>query len=163
MSLTLRPIRFSNNIKLKSLFSTVLLFCSAVAGANELFTQSNQDLQESPLSLSLNPTLQYRVGAQQHQVVITQYGILNKATVNQQNESTNEAYIVQNGSNNIAAILQYGSDNLINLSQQGNNNQAEVLQQGNANIANISQSGEQAFKVQQIGNDLVVNVTFSQQ
>ena len=144
------------------------LSCSALmvslpAFCDQSLSFPHQDLIESPLSLSLNPSLQYRDGAQQHQVVVTQYGILNKATVNQQNGSTNEAYVVQNGSNNLATFLQNGSDNLINLSQQGNNNQAEVFQQGDANIANISQIGEQAFKVTQIGNDLVVNVSFSKQ
>ena len=122
-----------------------------------------QDLQESHLSLSLNSSLQYRVGAQQHQVVVTQYGILNKATVNQINEASNQAHVVQFGSNNYAELFQFGSQNVVNLSQQGNNNYAEILQQGDANTANISQAGEQTFKVQQIGNGLEVNVTFHKQ
>lgn len=122
-----------------------------------------KDLQESPLSLSLNSSLHYRVGAQQHHVVVTQYGILNKATVNQINEASNQAHVVQYGSNNLAEVFQYGTENIINLSQHGNNNHAEILQQGDANIANISQAGEQAFKVQQIGNGIEVNVTFHKQ
>ncbi|TMO88577.1 curlin subunit CsgB [Pseudoalteromonas spongiae] len=122
-----------------------------------------KDLQESPLSLSLNTSLQYRVGAQQHQVVITQYGILNKATVNQINETSNQAHVTQYGTNNEAALFQYGANNVVNLLQQGNNNQAHILQQGDGNTANISQAGEQTFTVQQIGNGIEVNVTFYKQ
>ena len=143
-------------------FATPMVL-SANVMANAFSSSLSQDLQESPLSISLNSSQQYRVGAQQHQVVVTQYGILNKATVNQINEASNQAHVVQFGSNNYAELFQFGSQNVVNLSQQGNNNYAEILQQGDANIANISQAGEQTFKVQQIGNGLEVNVTFHKQ
>lgn len=142
-------------------FATPMVL-SANVMANAFSSSLSQDLQESPLSISLNSSQQYRVGAQQHQVVVTQYGILNKATVNQINETVNEANILQYGEGNYAQIQQYGMDNLINLSQQGNNNYAEILQHGDGNIANITQLGEQTFKVTQVGNDLEVNVTVSQ-
>ena len=137
----------------------VLAICIGMSFATNV---AAKDLQESPLSLSLSQSLQYRVGAQQHQVVVTQYGILNKATVNQFNETSNQANIVQYGSHNYANLYQYGSNNVVNLTQQGNNNYVEILQQGDANTANIMQAGEQAFKVHQIGNDIEVNVTFYQ-
>ena len=151
-------VRSNHLATLLSGFILVVFSCSSLAELS-----LSQDLQESPLSASLNQSLQYRVGAQEHQVVVTQYGILNKATVTQGNNySNNEANIVQLGNNNIVELFQYGSENIVNLSQYGNENYTEVLQQGNNNTANISQAGQQSFKVQQIGNGLEVNVTFYQ-
>lgn len=145
-----------------SAFALCTLF-SSMTTANTLTANMAQDLIESPLSISLNSAQQYRVGAQQHQVIVTQYGILNTATVNQINETLNHAHIFQQGEDNIALVQQYGSNNIITLSQHGNHNYAEIMQQGNDNVASITQLGEQTFKLQQIGNNLEVNVTVSQQ
>ena len=147
----------------KSLGTILCTFAFYLAALSSSHLALAKDLQESPLSLSLNTSLQYRVGAQQHQVVITQYGILNKATVSQTNETSNQAHVAQYGTNNEATLFQYGVNNVVNLLQQGNNNQAHILQQGDGNTANISQAGEQTFTVQQIGNGIEVNVTFYKQ
>lgn len=99
------------------------------------------------------------IGAEQQQVLISQYGILNRATIKQLANASNNILINQDGMNNHVMVEQTGFGNSVNLEQLGNNNQLGVIQEGNANVANITQSGEQAFVVHQIGNDMVVNIT----
>jgi len=130
---------------------------SNIGYANDLL--SGTELQDSPLSLSLTTTATMTIGDQTQQLVISQYGIYNKATVNQMANMGNSIAIEQFGIDNLADLTQLGYGNTINLQQQGNNNFAEIVQDGNANIANVLQQGEQTFIVHQIGNDMVVNIT----
>lgn len=117
------------------------------------------EFKESPLSLSLTKTVPLQAGEQQQQLVISQYGIFNKATVNQAANAGNIIIVKQTGINNIASLTQEGYGNIINLEQSGDDNYADVIQQGDANVANINQQGQQTFVVHQIGNDMVVNIT----
>lgn len=117
------------------------------------------DLQESPLSLSLSTSVDIDVAGQNQQLVISQYGILNKATIKQMANGANSIIVSQNGINNSLNISQYGYENIINLQQQGNDNSASVIQEGDANVANISQLGEQTLIIHQIGNEMVVNIS----
>jgi minor curlin subunit len=161
----LRINRINNNNKkkfsLNGYFSACIVVLSAiyssVSYSNDLL--SGTELKDSPLSLSLTTTATMTVGSQRQQLVINQYGIHNKATVNQMANAENSIAINQDGIDNLANLSQTGYGNTINLLQQGNGNFAEVIQDGNANIANINQQGEQSFTVHQIGNDMVVNVT----
>lgn len=136
-----------------------LLLClpSALCFAQDF--ASNTDLQESSLSLSLTPTAVMTINDQQQQVVVNQYGILNRATIKQLGDASNHISIHQDGMNNQVAVEQMGVGNTVNVNQWGSFNNAGVVQQGDANIANISQLGEQSFVVRQIGNNMVVNVT----
>lgn len=120
---------------------------------------SGTELKDSPLSLSLTTTATMLIDGETQQLVINQYGIHNKATVNQMASMGNNIVIDQFGMDNMANLTQTGYGNTINLQQQGNNNFAEVIQEGNTNIANVLQEGEQTFIVHQIGNDMVVNIT----
>ncbi len=130
---------------------------SGASQSNDLI--AGTELKDSPLSLSLTATATMAIGDQSQQLVINQYGIHNKATVNQMANMGNSIAINQDGIDNLANLSQTGYGNIINLQQQGNNNFAEIIQDGNANIANINQQGEQTFVVHQIGNDMVVNIT----
>ncbi|MFT5757259.1 MAG: minor curlin subunit [Alteromonadaceae bacterium] len=134
-----------------------LAFYSHSGNANDLL--SGPELQDSPLSLSLTTTAAITIDNQTQQLVINQYGIHNKATVNQVANVGNSIAINQDGMDNLANLLQTGYGNTINLYQQGNGNFAEVIQEGNTNLVNIVQEGEQTFIVHQIGNDMVVNIT----
>ncbi len=134
-----------------------LAIYSNISYANDLL--SGTELKDSPLSLSLTTTATITVGNQTQQLVINQYGIQNKATVNQTANMGNNITIDQYGIDNLADLTQSGYGNTINLHQQGNNNFTEIVQDGNTNIANVLQEGEQTFVVHQIGNDMVVNVT----
>ena len=134
-----------------------LAIYSHISSANDLL--SGTELKDSPLSLSLTTTASMTIGNETLQLVINQYGIQNKATVNQQANAGNSIAINQSGIDNLANLVQTGYGNTINLHQQGDRNNAEVIQDGDANIANIIQQGEQTFIVHQIGNDMVVNIT----
>ncbi len=136
---------------------TNLALYSNISNSNDLL--SGTELKDSPLSLSLTTTATMTVGDQTQQLVISQYGIHNKATVNQMANMGNSIAIEQYGIDNLANLTQSGYGNTINLQQQGNNNFAEIVQDGDANIANVLQEGEQTFIVHQIGNDMVVNIT----
>ena len=138
-------------------FLAAVSLYSAEASAQDLATGT--ELKDSPLSLSLSTSVPMSVGDQSQQLVISQYGILNKATVSQLANAGNSIIIDQQGINNVANLSQTGFGNTINLEQYGNGNLAEVIQEGDANIANINQQGEQTFIVHQIGNDMVVNIT----
>jgi len=140
-----------------TLMITNLAIYSHISSANDLL--SGTELKDSPLSLSLTTTASMTVGNEIQQLVINQYGIHNKATVNQQANSGNSIAINQEGTDNLANLIQAGYGNTINLHQQGESNNAEVIQDGDANIANIIQQGEQTFIVHQIGNEMVVNIT----
>lgn len=135
-----------------------LLFLPMAVSYSQDFA-SNSDLQESSLSLSLTPTTVMTINDQQHQVVVNQYGILNKATITQLANASNSISINQDGMSNQAVVEQFGYGNSVNIEQSGNYNRAGVIQEGNANTANIIQAGEQTFVVHQIGNDMVVNIT----
>jgi minor curlin subunit len=139
------------------IFVIQLIFCSYNTNANDLL--SGSELKDSPLSLSLTTTAVMTIDDQTQQLVINQYGIHNKATVNQMTNAGNSIAINQDGMDNLANLLQTGYGNTINLHQQGNSNFAEVIQEGNTNLVNIVQEGEQTFIVHQIGNDMVVNIT----
>ena len=139
------------------IFVTNLAIYSSVSYANDLL--SGTELKDSPLSLSLTTTATITVGDQTQQLVISQYGIHNKATVNQMANMGNSIAIEQFGIDNLADLTQSGYGNMINLQQQGDNNIAEIVQDGDTNIANVLQEGGQTFIVHQIGNDMVVNVT----
>lgn len=138
-------------------FAMALMFNSSFATSQDL--ANNTDLKESSLSLSLTPSTLMAINAQQHQVVISQYGILNRATIKQLANASNSISINQDGFNNQVSVEQFGYGNSVNIEQLGNYNLAGVIQEGNANVANITQSGEQTFVVHQIGNDMVVNIT----
>jgi len=142
-------------------FTTLLIanlaVYSNISCANDLL--SGTELKDSPLSLSLTTTASMTVGNETQQLVINQYGIHNKATVNQLANAGNSIAINQDGIDNLANLLQTGYGNTINLLQQGDGNNAEIIQDGDANIANIIQQGEQTFIVHQIGNEMVVNIT----
>lgn len=140
-----------------ALFMANLAIYSNISCANDLL--SGTELKDSPLSLSLTTTASMTVGNATQQLVINQYGIHNKATVNQTANAGNSIAINQDGIDNLANLLQTGYGNTINLHQQGNGNNAEIIQDGDANIANIIQQGEQTFIVHQIGNEMVVNIT----
>jgi len=142
---------------LSPLFMAVLATFSLSCQAQDL--AAGTELKDSSLSLSLTTKRQVTVDNQVSQLVISQYGIYNQATVNQMANSENTIIIFQNGINNLAHLSQTGYGNEINLEQLGNNNFAEVIQDGNANTANIKQAGEQTFTVHQIGNDMVVDIT----
>ena len=120
---------------------------------------SGTDMQDSPLTLSLATIVPMAIENQVQQIVISQYGILNKATVNQMANAANLVDISQNGFNNSVDIIQSGYGNSVHLQQLGDNNLAEIVQEGDANIVNITQVGEQTFIVHQIGNEMVVNIT----
>lgn len=144
----------------KRMVTTLLLLLSSnvfVAAAQDL--SSGTELKDSPLSLSLSTTALIPRGDQAQQLVISQYGILNKTTINQSANAGNSIVIQQQGINNEANLIQLGYGNSINVDQTGDNNLAEVIQEGDANIANIKQQGQQTFVVHQIGNDMVVNIT----
>jgi len=130
---------------------------SNISYSNDLL--SGTELKDSPLSLSLTTTATMTVDGQTQQLVINQYGIHNKATVNQMANMGNSIAIDQYGIDNLTNLTQSGYGNTINLQQQGNNNFAEIIQDGNTNTANVLQEGEQTFVVHQIGNDMVVNIT----
>lgn len=117
------------------------------------------DLQDSPLSISLSTRVSMAAHGNAGQLVIGQYGIFNKATVSQMADAGNLIQLSQTGSHNNANVVQTGLGNAVWLEQSGDNNLAEIVQQGNANVANIWQVGEQRFKVHQIGDEMVVNVT----
>jgi minor curlin subunit len=148
----------TRNLKNQILFG----FAACLSMTATCFSQdlsNNTDLQESRLSLSLTPTAIMTVNEQQQQVMISQYGILNNATIKQLANTSNNIIISQDGIGNQAFIEQYGNGNSVNIQQSGYNNHAGVIQEGDANIANINQAGEQTFIVHQIGNDMVVNIT----
>ena len=153
----------NNNRKIasNSLFSLGLLLFASMHSpiANSQDLASGTELKDSPLSLSLSTTVPMSVGDQSQQLVISQYGILNKATVSQAANAGNSISIHQQGINNVANLTQIGFGNTINLQQTGNGNLAEIIQDGDANVANVNQQGEQTFIVHQIGNDMVVNIT----
>jgi minor curlin subunit len=138
-------------------FALSMMISSANVNSQDLL--SNNDLQDSPLSLSLMTTVTTTLSGESQELVVGQYGILNKATISQMVGMSNSISISQLGENNMANISQMGSQNVINLEQEGSNNFAEIIQEGNANIANIIQQGEQTFIVHQIGNDMVINIT----
>lgn len=137
--------------------AVVLLLNTSFAHSQDL--ANNTDLKESSLSLSLTPSALMTINEQQHQVVVSQYGILNRATIKQLANASNSITITQDGFNNLVSVEQSGYGNSVNIEQLGNYNQAGVIQEGNANVANITQSGEQTFVVHQIGNDMVVNIS----
>lgn len=160
----MRINKLNNNNKrspLQCCFFTVVIanlaFYSQMSYSNDLL--SGTELKDSPLSLSLTTTATMQIGEETQQLVINQYGIHNKATVNQMANMGNNIIIDQFGIDNMANLTQSGYGNTINLQQQGNNNFAEVIQEGNTNVANVLQEGEQTFTVHQIGNDMVVNIT----
>ncbi|GAA5130802.1 curlin subunit CsgB [Thalassotalea piscium] len=160
----MRIKKLNNNKINKSVFKRLqivaianLVLCSHMSYSNDLL--SGTELKDSPLSLSLTTTATMTINGESQQLVVNQYGIHNKATVNQMANMGNSIAISQYGSDNLANLTQSGYGNTINLQQQGNNNFAEVIQDGNANIANVLQEGEQTFVVHQIGNDMVVNIT----
>lgn len=155
-----------NNSSIKNSARKRCLFIVAVANlvlyshmsySNDLL--SGTELKDSPLSSSLTTTATMIIDGKTQQLVINQYGIQNKATVNQLANMGNSIAIAQYGIDNLANLTQSGYGNTINLQQQGNNNFAEIVQDGNTNIANVLQEGEQTFIVHQIGNDMVVNIT----
>lgn len=135
------------------------LLCLPSAFSYSQDLASNTDLQESSLSLSLTPSTVMTINDQQHQVVVNQYGILNRATIKQLANASNSISVNQDGMNNQVVVEQLGFGNTVNIEQWGNYNLAGVIQEGNANTANITQSGEQTFVVHQIGNDMVVNIS----
>ena len=120
---------------------------------------SSTDLQESSLSLSLTHSAMMTINEQQHQIVVNQYGILNRATIKQLANASNNISVNQDGISNQVMVEQSGFGNSVNIEQWGNYNRAGVIQEGNANTANITQAGEQTFIVHQIGNNMVVNIS----
>ncbi|WP_105168954.1 curlin subunit CsgB [Pseudoalteromonas sp. T1lg23B] len=114
------------------------------------------DLVESPLSLSISPSLSVHA---QLQATIKQNGTLNKATINQIGDDINLVSLVQLGSNNLADITQAGANNSVNLVQYGDNNFTSIVQQGDANIVNLTQLGEQSLLIHQLGSDMVLNIS----
>ena len=140
-----------------NVFSYLLLLPVAFSYSQDL--AHNTDLQESSLSLSLTPSATMTINEQQQQILVNQYGILNRATIKQLANASNSISINQDGISNSVIVEQMGFGNTVNIDQWGSYNLASVIQEGNANTANITQSGEQTFVVHQIGNDMVVNIT----
>lgn len=138
-------------------FALFMMIFSVNVSSQDLL--SGNDLRDSPLSLSLMTTMTTTLNGESQELVVSQYGILNKATINQMVGLSNSTSISQIGENNMADVSQMGSQNVINLEQMGSNNLAEIIQEGDANIANVVQQGEQTFTVHQIGNDMVINIT----
>lgn len=143
---------------LKPLSALILVLSSQVIAQQDLV--AGTELTDSQLSLSLAKTMIItpRQG-QEQSIVLSQYGVYNKATINQQANSANNIQVSQDGINNSVTLSQHGADNAISVNQYGDDNLAEVVQVGDTNIANVIQAGEQRFRVHQIGNDMVVNVT----
>lgn len=154
---TIKHILSLNKCKVARLCSFLLFVTSVFSYSQDL--GKNTDLQESSLSLSLTPTTLMTINDQQHQVVVNQYGILNRATIKQLANASNNISISQDGISNHVMVEQSGFGNTVNIEQWGNYNNAGVVQEGNANTANIIQAGEQTFVVHQIGNDMLVNIT----
>lgn len=154
---TLKKKLSLNKCKVAKLCSYLLFAPVAFSYSQDFAT--NTDLQESSLSLSLTPTATMTINDQQRQIVVNQYGILNRATIKQLANASNSISINQDGMNNQVMVEQSGFGNAVNIEQTGNFNLAGVIQEGNANTANIIQAGEQTFIVHQIGNDMVVNIT----
>ncbi|NOU52499.1 curlin subunit CsgB [Pseudoalteromonas sp. JBTF-M23] len=127
---------------------SLLMSCVTYAGS--------ADLQESPLSLSINPSLSVHA---QLLTTVKQNGTLNKATITQIGDELNLVSLVQLGSNNLAEITQAGANNSVNLIQYGNNNYTSIVQQGDANVVNLTQLGEQTLLIHQLGNEMVLNVS----
>ena len=151
-------LNLKNTAKLAQISAALIVFnVSFISYSQDLF--ENVDLQDSPLSLSLTTTTSMTTDNQTQQLVIGQYGIFNKVTVNQAANSTNTIKVHQDGVENSVNISQIGFDNRIDIEQYGHHNLAEVNHHGNGNIANIRQEGEQSFIVHQIGNEMVVNIT----
>ncbi|MBD1584136.1 curlin subunit CsgB [Pseudoalteromonas sp. S16_S37] len=137
-----------------SLYKRVMLPVSLLISS---FTYaSSLDLQESPLSLSINPSLSVHA---QLLTTIKQNGTFNKATITQIGDELNLVSLVQLGSNNLAEITQAGANNSVNLIQYGDNNYTSIVQQGDANIVNLTQLGEQTLLIHQLGNEMVLNVS----
>lgn len=145
-----KPIAFA-------VITSLIISHAALASPQDLV--SSTDLQDSPLSLSLTPSATVMVGEQHRQITVSQYGILNTATIKQLADTSNSIIISQNGIGNEAFIEQFGSGNSVHIEQWGDQNLAGVIQEGDANTANITQAGEQTFIVHQIGNEMVVNIT----
>ncbi len=141
----------------KAVLMPAFVLFSLASSSQDLLKGS--DLQDSPLSLSLTTTIPMTINNQSQQIVISQYGISNQATVNQMANNANTALVNQVGINNIVNIEQQGYDNFVSANQQGNNNYIDVKQVGDGNVANIWREGEQSFTVHQIGNEMVVNIT----
>jgi minor curlin subunit len=120
---------------------------------------SESDLKESPLSMSINPSLLSKAQYIENNALVNQIGTFNKATIFQSNDELNSINLQQLGSNNFADITQLGSNNRINLLQHGNYNSAVIIQEGNANIVNLTQLGQQSFIIHQQGNAMVVDVS----
>ncbi|BBN82360.1 hypothetical protein PA25_23450 [Pseudoalteromonas sp. A25] len=139
-----------NTVLCKYVMLPVSLFCSSFAFCGSV------DLQESPLSLSINPSLSVHA---QLLATIKQNGTFNKATITQIGDELNLVSLVQLGSNNLAEITQAGAHNSVNLVQYGNNNYTSIVQQGDANVVNLTQLGEQTLLIHQLGNEMVLNVS----
>ncbi|MGB3726536.1 MAG: curlin subunit CsgB [Glaciecola sp.] len=120
--------------------------------------EAKSDLQDSALSLSLSTTVNFG-GALGGSITIGQYGLYNTTNITQAGSNSNAINVIQQGNNNKADITQLGIDNEVNLLQQGQDNFFTLIQDGNGNIANVDQLGEQRFTVQQIGNEMIVNIT----
>lgn len=145
------------NVLITQLSVASFALSSSVYGQQDLV--AGTDLTDSQLSLSLTTTITTPSDGEGQSIVISQYGVYNKATLSQKADSANQLFISQDGFNNSAILTQLGDGNTIEVIQYGDDNWAEVVQVGDANIANIKQDGEQGFTVHQIGNDMVVNVT----
>ncbi|MCV2885051.1 hypothetical protein OE749_10150 [Aestuariibacter sp. AA17] len=104
-------------------------------------------------------SLSQQVNIDANAIIINQYGIYNTTHINQAANSSNLASITQFGESNSVDILQLGIGNSVVLVQSGNESTAEVFQHGDNNVATINQSNGQHFAVQQIGNEMVVNIT----
>ncbi|MGQ8365735.1 curlin subunit CsgB [Glaciecola sp. 1036] len=146
--------------RIKGMFAFVVLCC---LHNNNLYAQtsdlkSTDDLVESPLSLSLSPQV-IVYGESQSIINIGQFGLNNTTNIIQTGNASNLSNVIQAGSNNTADITQLGAGNIVNLLQENNNNSFEIIQDGFDNVANVNQLGEQSFIVQQIGNEMVINIT----
>ncbi|WP_261591732.1 curlin subunit CsgB [Pseudoalteromonas holothuriae] len=136
-------------------FNKLVVMLATLISCHGAFA-SSEDLKESPLSLSINPSLSVHA---QLQATIKQNGTFNKATIKQIGNELNLVSLVQLGSNNLAEITQAGANNSVNLVQYGDNNFTSIVQQGDANIVNLTQLGEQTLLINQLGNEMVLNVS----
>ena len=130
---------------------------------------SGNDMVDSPLSYSIADMAAARGTGSMSRLVITQYGIFNKASVIQsgagnqirlnQTGAYNQSAVAQYGANNNVDLIQMGSNNMVNINQLGVDNQIDIAQDGMQNTINITQNGSQSFSLQQIGDGAVVNIT----
>ena len=142
---------------LRAVVCSLASLCASVS-ANDLvagFEMADSSLSQTISQSSLlQASIQESIG-----ITLLQNGTNNHANITQQSASSNHVLVSQNGANNLVDIVQFGSENTVNVSQHGDFSSLTVLQEGNGNLVNAEQFGSKTFLVQQIGDNMVVNIT----